>query len=142
MSGLMIRREFLRLTSLAAGAVSIPTYLRATSTRPWNASRLRESILSGVTQSVLHGFNYSPLAIPFPGWVRCGTYFSERNSWWPYFKLWVDYKACLSALFQHAEMQADIAILPPRADLAALMDFSVIHFPGLLIQAIFTNCGR
>lgn len=90
-----------------------------------------QSVLSGVTQSVLHGFNYSPLDIPFPGWVRYGTYFSERNSWWPYFKLWVDYKARLSALFQHAEMQADIAILPPRADLAANYGFQRDPFPRI-----------
>lgn len=44
-----------------------------------------QSLLSGVTQSVLHGFNYSPPEAPFPGWVRYGTYFSERNTWWPYF---------------------------------------------------------
>ena len=88
-----------------------------------------QSVLSGVTQSVLHGFNYSPLSVPFPGWVRYGTYFSERNTWWPYFKLWVDYKARLSALFQHAEMQADIAILPPRADLAAKYGFQRDPFP-------------
>lgn len=88
-----------------------------------------QSMLSGVTQSVLHGFNYSPLSAPFPGWVRYGTYFSERNSWWPYFKLWADYKARLSTLFQHAEMQADIAILPPRADLAANYGFQRDPFP-------------
>lgn len=88
-----------------------------------------QSILSGVTQSVLHGFNYSPLAAPFPGWVRYGTYFSERNTWWPYFKHWTSYKARLSALFQHAEMQADIAILPPQADLASRYGFQRDPFP-------------
>ena len=51
-----------------------------------------QSILSGVTHSVLHGFNYSPLEAPFPGWIRYGTYFNERNTWWPYFKKWADYK--------------------------------------------------
>jgi hypothetical protein len=88
-----------------------------------------QSILSGVTQSVLHGFNYSPLDAPFPGWVRYGTYFSERNTWWPYFKLWVDYKARLSALFQHSVMHADIAILPPMADLASRYGFQRDPFP-------------
>jgi hypothetical protein len=91
-----------------------------------------QSILSGVTQSVLHGFNYSPPAIPFPGWVRYGTYFSERNTWWPYFKLWTDYKARLSALFQHAVMQADIAILPPSADLASRYGFQRDPFPKIV----------
>ena len=88
-----------------------------------------QSMLSGVTQSVLHGFNYSPPDAPFPGWVRYGTYFSERNTWWPYFKLWVDYKARLSALFQHSVMQADIAILPPLADLASQYGFQRDPFP-------------
>lgn len=88
-----------------------------------------QSMLSGVTQSVLHGFNYSPADAPFPGWVRYGTYFSERNTWWPYFKLWVDYKARLSALFQHSTMHADIAILPPTADLASKYGFQRDPFP-------------
>jgi len=88
-----------------------------------------QSMLSGVTQTVLHGFNYSPLDAPFPGWVRYGTYFSERNTWWPYFKLWADYKARLSALFQHSVMQADIAILPPLADLASQYGFQRDPFP-------------
>lgn len=88
-----------------------------------------QSILSGVTQSVLHGFNYSPPGAPFPGWVRYGTFFSERNTWWPYFKLWADYKARLSFLFQQAVMQADIAILPPFSDLAARFGFQRDPFP-------------
>ncbi len=89
-----------------------------------------QSLLSGVTQSVLHGFNYSPPSAPFPGWVRYGTYFSERNTWWPYFKLWADYIARLSALFQNSVMQADIAILPPMADLAAIYGFQRDPFPS------------
>ncbi len=88
-----------------------------------------QSMLSGVTQSVLHGFNYSPPEAPFPGWVRYGTYFSERNTWWPYFKLWTDYKARLSALFQQCVMHADIAILPPLADLASQYGFQRDPFP-------------
>ena len=43
-----------------------------------------ESNLSGVTRSILHGFNYSPPEAAFPGWVRYGTYFNERNPWWPF----------------------------------------------------------
>jgi hypothetical protein len=91
-----------------------------------------QSFLSGVTQSVLHGFNYSPPDAPFPGWVRYGTYFSERNTWWPFFKLWADYKARLSALFQQSIMQADIAILPPFADLAAQHGFQRDPFPSVV----------
>ena len=92
-----------------------------------------QSVLSGVTQSVLHGFNYSPLDVPFPGWVRYGTFFNERNTWWPYFKLWTDYKARISALFQHSVMQADIAILPPMADLASEYGFQRDPFPKVVV---------
>jgi hypothetical protein len=76
-----------------------------------------QSNLSGVTHSILHGFNYSPPDIPFPGWVRYGAYFNEKNTWWPYFRLWADYKARLSYLLQNATPQANIAILQPLTDL-------------------------
>jgi len=88
-----------------------------------------QSILSGVTQCVLHGFNYSPPEIPFPGWVRYGTYFSEHNTWWPYFHLWAEYRARISTVLQHSAMHADIAILPPMADLASRFGFQRDPFP-------------
>lgn len=68
------------------------------------------SNLSGVNHSIFHGFNYSPKEAPFPGWLRYGTYFSERNPWWPYLRHWMDYKARLSAVLQNSEQQADVAI--------------------------------
>ncbi|HEU5081097.1 MAG TPA: glycosyl hydrolase [Opitutaceae bacterium] len=76
-----------------------------------------QSNLSGVTHSILHGFNYSPLAAPFPGWVRYGTFFNERNPWWPYARRWIDYKARLSALFQNGVLQSEVAVMHPLADL-------------------------
>lgn len=76
-----------------------------------------QSNISGVTHSILHGFNYSPPEIPFPGWVRYGAYFNEKNTWWPYFRLWSDYKARLSYLLQQAMPRANIAILQPLSDL-------------------------
>ena len=75
-----------------------------------------QSNLSGVNHSVLHGFNYSPQDAAFPGWIQFGTFFNERNPWWPYFKRWSSYKARLSALLQQVEPQADIAIMHPLAD--------------------------
>jgi hypothetical protein len=87
------------------------------------------SNLSGVTHSVLHGFNYSPLEAPFPGWLRYGSFFNERNTWWPYFRLWSDYKTRLSSLFQNSVMQADIAIVHPLADLASKYGFQRDPFP-------------
>lgn len=70
-----------------------------------------------MTHSILHGFNYSPPAAGFPGWVRYGSYFNEHNPWWPYVRHWMDYKARLSWLLQQADPQANIAILHPLADL-------------------------
>ena len=76
-----------------------------------------QSNISGVNQSILHGYNYSPLDTPFPGWVRYGSYFNERNTWWPYFKNWANYKARISYILQRAIPQANIAILQPLTDL-------------------------
>jgi len=76
-----------------------------------------QSNTSGVTHSVLHGFNYSPLEAPFPGWVRYGTFFNERNPWWPYFKLWAAYKTRLSAILMETEFFADIAVMNAWADM-------------------------
>ncbi len=76
-----------------------------------------QSNLSGVTHSILHGFNYSPKEAPFPGWVQYGTFFNERSPWWPYVKLWTDYKARLSYVFQNSELFSDVALLHPLADL-------------------------
>jgi hypothetical protein len=88
-----------------------------------------QSNLSGVTHSILHGFNYSPIEAPFPGWIRYGTYFNERNTWWPFMRLWTDYKARISYLFQQGEMQADIAVLHPLADLASKFGYQRDPFP-------------
>ena len=106
-----------------------------------------ESNLSGVTHSILHGFNYSPLETAFPGWVRYGTYFNERNTWWPFVRRWMDYKARLSALLQAAEPRANIAVLHPLADLWSRWGMQRDPFPKLahppyahnLWQAIHQN---
>jgi len=74
------------------------------------------SFITGVNGLVLHGFNYSPPEAGFPGWVRYGTYFSEQNPWWPYFKKWADYNARLSWVFQQARPQANVAIFGPTAE--------------------------
>jgi hypothetical protein len=76
-----------------------------------------QSNLSGINHSILHGYNYSPPEVPFPGWIRYGTYFNERNPWWPYFLLWSDYKARVSYLLQNAIPKANVAILQPLTDL-------------------------
>jgi hypothetical protein len=90
-----------------------------------------QSNLSGVTHSVLCGYNYSPLTTPYPGWVRYGTFFDERNTWWPYFRQFADYKTRLSALLQETEPYADIAVLHPLADMWTLHGPQRDPFPGI-----------
>ncbi|KPL11123.1 MAG: hypothetical protein AMS26_20695, partial [Bacteroides sp. SM23_62] len=75
------------------------------------------NFITGINHSVLHGYNYSPPEAGFPGWVRFGAYFSDQNTWWPYFRHWADYNARLSAVFQHTEPVTEIAILTPEADI-------------------------
>ncbi|MBX6360743.1 MAG: glycoside hydrolase family 2 [Acidobacterium ailaaui] len=91
-----------------------------------------ESIISGTTQPVFHGFNYSPAAAPFPGWVRYGTFINEQNPWWPYFKKFVDYNARLSALLQQGDMFADIALLPAIADTWGQYGAQNTPFPSVI----------
>ena len=75
------------------------------------------SAFSGVTHSVWHGFNYSPRDVAFPGWVQYGSYYNEKNTWFPYWKYLNNYRARVSSILQNVDMQTDIAILPPNADL-------------------------
>lgn len=93
-----------------------------------------QSNLSGVNHSILHGFNYSPKEAPFPGWIRYGTFFNERNTWWPYFKLWSEYKARVSILLQETEPFADIAVMQPLGDMWTVHGpqrdpFPALHYP-------------
>ena len=107
------------------------------------------SCISGITHSVWHGFNYSPKEAPFPGWVQYGSYYNEKNTWWPYFRLLNDYRARLGALVRNADMQADIAILPANADLWSTMGVQTEPFPvklnvpytSLVWEAIHKNGG-
>jgi hypothetical protein len=73
--------------------------------------------IAGVTHSIFNGFNYSPAEAPFPGWIRHGAYYSERNNWWNYLKYLNDYRARVSAILQNTDMYADIALLPPAVDM-------------------------
>lgn len=93
------------------------------------------SNLSGVNHSIMHGFNYSPLQDDLVGWIKFGTYFSEKNPWWPYVNYWMDYKARLSAVFQNSELQADIAILAPLEDLWSMHGQQRDPYPGVVYPA-------
>jgi len=77
------------------------------------------NFITGMNHAVLHGYNYSPAQAEFPGWIRYGSYFSERNTWWPWFSNWVDYNARLSSVFQNSQPVKSIAILAPEADIWA-----------------------
>ncbi|MCK4922491.1 MAG: hypothetical protein KAS71_15670, partial [Bacteroidales bacterium] len=75
------------------------------------------NFITGINHTVLHGYNYSPKEAGFPGWIRYGAYFSEQNTWWPYFPKWVDYNARLSYVFQNSRAVKSIAILGPTGDI-------------------------
>ena len=108
-----------------------------------------QSAMSGVTHSVFHGFNYSPnLEAPFPGWLRYGAFYSERNNWWPYFHLYNDYKARLSFALQHGTYYADIAILNPENDMWSTIGMQNEPFPNTtrapyktIIWEAINKCG-
>ena len=94
-----------------------------------------QSNLSGVTHSILHGFNYSPLEVPFPGWIMYGAFLNERNSWWPYFNLWATYKSRVSTVLQESDFFADIAVMHPLADMWTIHGpqrdpFPSLHYPS------------
>jgi len=74
------------------------------------------NFITGINHTVLHGYNYSPAETDFPGWIRFGAYFSEQNTWWPYFRKWTDYNARLSYIFQNSSPVKNIAILSPTGD--------------------------
>lgn len=88
-----------------------------------------QSTISGVTQPVFHGFNYSPPDAPFPGWIRWGGYFNEKNTIWPYLHLYNAYRTRLSALLQQGMMFAEIALLAPIPDMWAKLSAQNEPFP-------------
>jgi len=104
---------------------------------------------SGITHSVWHGFNYSPLEAAFPGWVQYGTFHNERNTWWPYANKLNDYRARMCSQLQNADMYTDIAILPANYDMWSTMGVQTEPFPvklnvpytSLIWEAIHKNGG-
>ncbi|HBE42250.1 MAG TPA: hypothetical protein DDW27_13775, partial [Bacteroidales bacterium] len=74
------------------------------------------NFITGINHTILHGYNYSPVEAGFPGWIRFGAYFSEQNTWWPYFRKWTDYNARLSYIFQNSKPVKNIAIMGPTGD--------------------------
>jgi hypothetical protein len=97
-----------------------------------------QSIISGITHSIFHGFNYSPPEAPYPGWIRYGAYYNEKNTWWPWFSIFNEYKGRLSSLLQNVMMYADIAILPPVDDMWSLIGAPMEPFPSITHVDYFT----
>lgn len=91
-----------------------------------------QSTISGVTRPVFHGFNYSPPEAPFPGWVRWGGYFNDKNTVWPYFNLYVEYRARITALLQQGVMYTDIALLAPIPDMWGMFGAQNEPFPTVV----------
>jgi hypothetical protein len=91
-----------------------------------------QSVVSGVTHAVFHGFNYSPKEAAFPGWVRYGTFFNERNPWWPWLTHFTTWRARLTTILQKMEMVAGIAVLPPIADCWTRFGAQNTPFPTLI----------
>lgn len=108
-----------------------------------------QSIMSGITHSIWHGFNYSPPEAPYPGWIQYGSYYNENNNWWPYFKYLNSYKARISSLLRQSEMYTDIAIMPANYDLWSELGVQTDPFPeklnipytSLLWESINKNGG-
>ncbi len=101
-------------------------------TLPENIKRTDDlNFITGVTHSVLHGFNYTPLEAGFPGWVQFGCYFNEKNPWWPYFRKWADYNARISAVLQASYAQANVAVLSPDADIWSSLGRLYLPFPEI-----------
>lgn len=90
-----------------------------------------QSAITGATHSIFHGFNYSPPEAPYPGWIRYGAYYNENNTWWPYFHLYNEYKARISALLQNVTMYTDIGILPPVDDMWSNIGAQMEPFPSI-----------
>jgi len=104
------------------------------------------NFIMGINHSVLHGFTYSPLEEGPYARVRYGAYFSDQNTWWPYFRKWADYNARLSAVFQNSKPVVSLAILGPRADLWSEVGLERKPFhntPWYLPQLwkVFSQCG-
>ena len=94
-----------------------------------------QSVISGVTHAVFHGFNYSPREAAFPGWVRYGCYFNERNPWWPWLNHFTTYRARLTSILREMTMYAGIALLPPIADTWNKYGAQNTPFPTLIHPA-------
>lgn len=77
---------------------------------------LDQAFLDGINHPILHGYNYSPPDAGLPGWMRFGSFVSERNPWWTALPVFSDYTARVGTVLRASVHQAEVAILPPQAD--------------------------
>ncbi|MBW8015393.1 MAG: hypothetical protein FVQ82_04340 [Planctomycetes bacterium] len=104
------------------------------------------NFIMGINHSVLHGYTYSPLEEGPYARVRYGAYFSDQNTWWPYFKNWANYNGRLSAVFQASKPVVSLAIMGPRSDIWSQYGLERPPFhekPWYLPQLwkVFSQCG-
>ncbi len=74
------------------------------------------SILDGLNHPILHGWNYFPRDVDYPGWVQFGSYLNEKNPFWPHFRLFSDYVGRVGTLLRNADYVAQVAVLSPRGE--------------------------
>ena len=98
----------------------------------------------GINHAVWHGTSYSPPELRYPGKALFGSFFNERNPWWPWFKSLNNYTARLSSVFQNTKPVAQFAILPPTADLWSDYGLSrnVYHKTPPYLQRLVESIGQ
>jgi hypothetical protein len=72
---------------------------------------LDASLLAGLQQPILHGFNLSPRAAGFPGLVRFGSWLHERAPFWPHLRRFTDYAARLTTVLTRSVPVAHLALV-------------------------------
>jgi len=75
-----------------------------------------DNFIAGNNHSFVNDYNYSPSDVPYPGWIKFGSYFNERNPLWKHIHLWFKYDSRLTWIFTNSVAQTNIAILPPKKD--------------------------
>ena len=74
------------------------------------------SFLDGLNHPILHGWNYFPEEVPYPGWVQFGSYLNEKNPFWPHFRKFSDYVGRIGTLLRNSDYVAQVAVLSPRGE--------------------------
>jgi hypothetical protein len=71
----------------------------------------------GVNRIQIHGFSYSPLGLPPPGWrIYAEVHLNRHVPWWPYMKSLSTWLARTQWVLQSGEAVADALVYPVRAN--------------------------